>query len=61
MLREPVYINFTEPGTREKFDYDTFKPFLYPTGDYMDYVVWPPMYLHKGGKMIAKGIAEKKD
>ena len=61
MHREPVYIDFYEPDGTEKFDYERFKPFMYQSGNYIDFVVWPPMFERRGGRMVAKGIAERKD
>lgn len=30
------------------------------SGHQIDYVVWPPLYLHKGGNLMSKGIAQMK-
>lgn len=55
-----VYIeNVTEnPGS---FDSTKYKAYT-RSGKTVEFVVWPPLYLHKDGPMLAKGIAQgKKD
>ena len=54
----PVYINTqlkTIPG--EPFNNDLFK-FYSDTGDKMDYLVWPPLFLKEGGPVLCKGVAQ---
>ncbi|XP_069130284.1 myosin heavy chain, fast skeletal muscle-like isoform X1 [Argopecten irradians] len=41
----------------EKFDHDRLRSYT-KGGDSVDYVVWPVIYLHKGGPMLAKGVAQ---
>lgn len=41
----------------DKFDHDRLRSYT-KGGDKVDYVVWPILYLHKGGPMLAKGVAQ---
>ena len=43
--------------TDSKFDVDRFKHYT-QTGQTMDYVVWPALYLHKDGPLLQKGVAQ---
>ncbi|XP_053399189.1 uncharacterized protein LOC123556872 [Mercenaria mercenaria] len=43
-----------------EFDTNTFKDYT-KRGKYVEYVVWPAMYLHEGGALLAKGIAQGSD
>ncbi|KAH3737728.1 uncharacterized protein LOC127851702 [Dreissena polymorpha] len=47
------------PMTKERadFDKDKFKEYT-SRGPFVDYVVWPIMYLHRDGPMLGKGIAQ---
>lgn len=54
----PIYINTkwqSIPG--ELFNNDMFK-FYAETGDKMDYVVWPTLFLKEGGPVLCKGVAQ---
>ncbi|XP_053399111.1 uncharacterized protein LOC128556960 isoform X2 [Mercenaria mercenaria] len=42
---------------RELFDKDLFKEYT-TRGQYLDYVVWPALFLHEDGPMLSKGIAQ---
>jgi hypothetical protein len=39
------------------FDKDSFKEYTC-RGTYMDFVVWPALFLHKGGPLLNKGVAQ---
>ncbi|XP_033742796.1 uncharacterized protein LOC117329155 [Pecten maximus] len=52
----PVHIEW-EFSHGEKFDHDRLRSYT-KGGDSVDYVVWPILYLHKGGPMLAKGVAQ---
>ena len=39
------------------FSKDEFKAYT-KFGQYIDYIVWPPLLLHKGGPLLAKGVAQ---
>ena len=54
----PVVLNWSIPKDRV-FDTDVYKYYL-STGQQLDYVVWPSMYLYDGGPLIMKGVAEGK-
>ena len=43
--------------TDSKFDADRFKHYT-QTGQTMDYIVWPALYLHEGGPLLQKGVAQ---
>ena len=55
----PVFINgrYKSGGP---FDKDAFKAFT-KTGDKIDYVVWPPLYLHEKGPILCKGTAQGRE
>ncbi|XP_052793948.1 myosin-2 heavy chain-like isoform X2 [Mya arenaria] len=55
----PVYVDFMEVTENMRFDMSVYKPYT-KTGPLVDYIVWPPIYLHKGGPMLSKGVAEGK-
>ena len=59
MNKPPVYIKFIKPSETELFDNTIFSPFLH-SGVHLNYIVWPPVYLHEAGGLISKGIAEGK-
>ncbi|KAH3806456.1 hypothetical protein DPMN_134777 [Dreissena polymorpha] len=42
---------------RQPFDREKFKEYT-SRGPYLEYVVWPVMYLHQGGPMLGKGVAQ---
>lgn len=52
-----VFGKLMEQGTQERFDSTTYKPYT-KTGAFIDFVVWPPLYLHKQGQLLAKGVAQ---
>ena len=42
-----------------KFDTDRFRHYT-QSGSTVDYVVWPVLFLHEGGPIICKGVAQGK-
>ena len=42
-----------------KFDTDRFRHYT-KSGSTVDYVVWPVLFLHEGGPIICKGVAQGK-
>ncbi|XP_060065862.1 myosin-2 heavy chain-like [Ylistrum balloti] len=52
----PVHIEW-EFSHGEKFDHDRLRSYT-KGGDSLNYVVWPILYLYKGGPMLAKGVAQ---
>ena len=57
MHENPVFIKFIKQSDMTEFDNDMFKPFEH-AGKHLSYVLWPPLYLHEGGSLLSKGIAE---
>ncbi|VDI48721.1 Hypothetical predicted protein [Mytilus galloprovincialis] len=54
----PVVLDFScQPG--DPFNKDMFTPFT-SSGEVVDYLVWPLMYLNQGGAIMSKGIAQGK-
>ncbi|CAC5403598.1 unnamed protein product [Mytilus coruscus] len=54
---DPPAILITESSG--KFNTDLFK-FYTKSGSKVDYVVWPAVFLHEGGPLICKGVAQGK-
>lgn len=42
---------------KPQFNKDVFKEYT-RRGQYIDYIVWPTLYLNKNGSMLGKGIAQ---
>jgi hypothetical protein len=57
--QDPPVILDTSYVDGKSFDADKFKTYT-KCGKQVDYVVWPPMLLHKGGPMLCKGVAQGK-
>ncbi|XP_060580323.1 uncharacterized protein LOC132737103 [Ruditapes philippinarum] len=57
--QNPPVIFDTSDVDGKSFDVDKFRTYT-KTGKLVDYVVWPPMLLHKGGPMLCKGVAQGK-
>ena len=56
----PVHIHFEDKNKKKiKFDNEKYKAYT-KSGAEVDYVVWPPLYLHEGGSLLSKGIAQAK-
>lgn len=54
----PLYLDF--PRGRKintAFDTDHFRPYT-KSGEYIEYVVWAPLFLYENGPLLAKGIAQ---
>lgn len=45
------------PIERSKFNRDIFKDYT-RRGSYLEYVVWPAMFLHDNGPLLNKGVAQ---
>nr|XP_022325636.1 trichohyalin-like isoform X3 [Crassostrea virginica] len=58
-IREPpVFIRFEfRQGT--SFNSDVLRKFT-KTGGYLEFLVWPALYLHENGPLLAKGVAQPK-
>ncbi|XP_052795701.1 synaptonemal complex protein 1-like isoform X2 [Mya arenaria] len=55
----PVHIEFEEIDNDSPFNAEMYKAYT-KTGKRLDYVVWPPVFLHKNGPMLSKGVAQGK-
>jgi len=55
----PVYIMFEEVKEGDHMDSKLYRSYT-KTGKTMDFVVWPPLLLHKDGAILSKGVAEPK-
>lgn len=50
-------IDETDPPGKVDFDRRMFREYTL-CGDYLNYVVWPVLFLHKDGPVLHKGVAE---
>jgi hypothetical protein len=49
-----------DPGLpKGNFNADIYRGYT-KTGKEYKYLVWPPLYLHKDGPMLGKGVAQAK-
>ncbi|XP_053399691.1 uncharacterized protein LOC123558454 [Mercenaria mercenaria] len=55
----PLYVDTNLSRMDDKFDTNQFKPYT-ATGKFIDFVVWPTLYLFEEGNMLSKGIAQGK-
>ncbi|XP_060552374.1 optineurin-like [Ruditapes philippinarum] len=51
------FAQLKEQWGNKRFDTSIYKPYT-QTGAFVDFVVWPPLYLHKDGQLLAKGVAQ---
>ena len=58
-VQDPPVILETQAKPNDNFDADVFKVYT-KKGKQIDYVVWPPIRLHKDGHLIGKGVAQGK-
>ena len=56
MYDPPIAIG-SPPAKRSVFDHTIYKGFT-KSGKTVDYVVWLPLYLHKNGRLLCKGVAQ---
>ncbi|XP_052263646.1 uncharacterized protein LOC127866855 isoform X3 [Dreissena polymorpha] len=57
----PVHLKFVEVGDMDTIPFDGTAYRAYTRGGtLMDYVVWPPVYLHEKGPLLSKGVAQGK-
>ncbi|XP_061184925.1 uncharacterized protein LOC133192937 [Saccostrea echinata] len=54
----PVFARF-EFGKGTTFNTDILRKYT-KTGGYLDFVVWPALYLHENGPVLSKGVAQPK-
>ncbi|XP_052279972.1 putative leucine-rich repeat-containing protein DDB_G0290503 isoform X1 [Dreissena polymorpha] len=55
----PVCLEFVEVDDQTPLNTATYKHYT-KSGPRMDYVVWPALYLYKGGPLLSKGVAQGK-
>ncbi|KAL3879688.1 hypothetical protein ACJMK2_031975 [Sinanodonta woodiana] len=55
-LKEPAQLR-NKTATKMHFDKDKFMSYTM-SGNYIDYVVWPAVYLYKDGPLMKKGVAQ---
>ncbi|XP_045204733.2 uncharacterized protein LOC123557362 isoform X2 [Mercenaria mercenaria] len=55
----PVYIDVETQRHDAGLDTDRYKHYT-QSGTAIDYIVWPVLYLHEGGNLLSKGIAQGK-
>jgi hypothetical protein len=53
----PVFIDFPETNGETCLDVNMYKPYT-KSGKYIDFIVWPPLYLYMGGPLLGKGVAQ---
>ncbi|XP_076070178.1 uncharacterized protein LOC143041920 isoform X2 [Mytilus galloprovincialis] len=53
----PMVIDF-EPG--QMFDKQSYREYT-RSGNVVEYLVWPVLYLHKGGPILSKGVVQPKE
>ena len=56
-LQDPPLAFKIETENYQYFNKDVYKAFT-KTGSYIEYIVWPPLLLHAGGPLLAKGVAQ---
>ncbi|KAL3879298.1 hypothetical protein ACJMK2_031599 [Sinanodonta woodiana] len=47
----------TDDSSEKMLDLNKFRPYT-KSGKIVDFVVWPALFLHEGGPMLARGIAQ---
>ena len=60
MHSHPIVVKFEDTTDPVIFDRKTYKTYE-NDGEFLDFIVWPPVYAYEGGKLISKGIAEGTD
>lgn len=55
----PIFMDVNIKRYNEKYDSNSFKAYT-QSGKYIEYIVWPPIFLQKGGSILMKGIAQCK-
>ncbi|XP_060589656.1 myosin-J heavy chain-like isoform X2 [Ruditapes philippinarum] len=53
----PVFFDLPETNGETCLDVNVYKPYT-KSGKYIDYIVWPPLYLYMGGPLLGKGVAQ---
>lgn len=53
----PVFMDVVIECSGKKYDTNVYKHYT-KSGKYIDYIVWPPIYLQEGGSILCKGVAQ---
>lgn len=57
-IQDPqVFVDTNLKESGKHFDTERYKAYT-KSGSYIDFIVWPALYLHEGGGMLMKGIAQ---
>ncbi|KAL3878226.1 hypothetical protein ACJMK2_030593 [Sinanodonta woodiana] len=56
-IQDPPVVLVEVPTKGSRFDTNIYKHYI-NSGDTVDYVVWPALFLHKGGPLLTKGVAQ---
>ncbi|XP_060582833.1 uveal autoantigen with coiled-coil domains and ankyrin repeats-like [Ruditapes philippinarum] len=57
VIQDPPVVFAPLLSRGENFNNDYYKPYTI-SGPKVDYAVWPPLLLHEGGPILAKGVAQ---
>jgi hypothetical protein len=58
-LEIPVALGLQDVYDGMHLDTSVFKTYT-KSGEFVDYIVWPPLYLHENGPLLCKGVAQGK-
>ncbi|XP_053398954.1 putative leucine-rich repeat-containing protein DDB_G0290503 [Mercenaria mercenaria] len=53
----PIHVDFPDVTENILFDTNIYKPYT-KSGKYVHYIVWPALYLHEGGPLLCRGVAQ---
>ncbi|XP_053390697.1 uncharacterized protein LOC128553538 isoform X3 [Mercenaria mercenaria] len=53
----PMHVDVPDVTGCIHFDTNKYKPYT-KSGSYVHYIVWPALYLHEGGPVLCKGVAQ---
>ncbi|XP_053400604.1 uncharacterized protein LOC128557337 [Mercenaria mercenaria] len=53
----PVYLNLKGSKKKEPFDKNIYKEYT-QSGPFVKYIVWPAVFLEKGGALLCKGVVQ---
>lgn len=53
----PIFMEWDLTNGVSNFDKDLLKSYT-KTGNTVEYLVWPVLYLHKNGPLLCKGVAQ---
>ena len=56
-VQDPPVVIGSYPKHGDVFDLNKYKAYT-KSGSLLEYMVWPPLYLHHGGPLLEKGVAQ---